>query len=39
MLKKKLKRRPLNQGNNKGSLHRSGDASVPYLSLSWSHSK
>jgi len=37
MLKKKPKRRPLNGGDNKGSLHRSGDASVPYLSLAWSH--
>lgn len=39
MLKKKPKRRPLNVNgdSNKGSLHRSGDASVPYLSLSWAH--
>jgi len=37
MLKKKPKRRPLQDGNNKGSLHRSGDASVPYISLAWSH--
>lgn len=37
LLMKKTKRRPIRNGNNKGSLHRSGDASVPYLSLAWSH--
>ena len=37
LLKKKPKRRPLNGGDNKGSLHHSGDASVPYISLAWAH--
>eukprot|EP00557_Chaetoceros_sp_GSL56_P011962 CAMPEP_0176476432 /NCGR_PEP_ID=MMETSP0200_2-20121128/47_1 /TAXON_ID=947934 /ORGANISM="Chaetoceros sp., Strain GSL56" /LENGTH=966 /DNA_ID=CAMNT_0017872097 /DNA_START=322 /DNA_END=3221 /DNA_ORIENTATION=- len=37
LLMKKTKRRPLREGNYKTSLHRSGDASVPYLSLAWSH--
>lgn len=37
LLKKKPRKRPLNDGNNKGSLHHSGDASVPYISLAWAH--
>ena len=37
LLKKKPKRRPLNGDDNKGALNHSGDASVPYISLSWAH--
>jgi len=37
MLKKKPKRRFLNNGDGQGKLHHSGDGSVPYLSLAWAH--
>lgn len=37
MLKKKPKRRFLNNGDGEGKLHHSGDGSVPYISLAWAH--
>ena len=37
LLKKKPRKLPLKDGKNKGSLHHSGDASVPYISLAWAH--
>jgi len=37
MLKKKPKRRFLDNGDGQGKLHHSGDGSVPYISLAWAH--
>jgi hypothetical protein len=37
LIRKKSKRLPLNGGDGKGTLQRSGDGTIPYLSLSWAH--
>jgi hypothetical protein len=37
LVKKKVKREPLQGAPQQGRLQRSGDGTIPYLSLSWAH--